>query len=803
MATVRRSMRCCAGVVLCAGLVLPAVGWGQAAKKAERARATAVEIEEVTVVAQKREESIQEVPISITAVTSKQLEEHHVTDLVSLGEITPNVRITAHVSGPSGVSISIRGAAQGFPAVTLQQAAGLYVDGVYIAHVQGSNLRLEDLDHVEVLRGPQGTLYGRNTIAGAINFITKKPTEERSITLQTEVGNYNAFHSRLTVNAPLVGKNGLWQSDALGTLSLRQNLVWDSHDGYMDNKSPTNVKETGIKWFEDLQWYQSMTQVRWQPRKELTVDYTFEYHKFRSSDPAFPLTAVFDNPVTGHGGPFDLTPYVRTSRPDAIGGHVICNEPDPTRCRRPQELTDNRLHTLTVAYDLGEVRPLGALTLKSISGYRSYYWDAEENDDGSPLHVIDIGQRENVQHWSQELQVIGTAPRVNYVLGAYYFGEYANEATYEAFFSNSLYFLPRVTQKLESLAPYGQVTVTPPILRDRLSLTAGIRWSYEHVHNTGNFKCYRYTLPDGSNGCNLHIAPSLDDWQKVSNLNSAGTEGLSPNFSASYQWTDDLMTYFRLARGFKGGGVSSINTDPEGFEPFHSEKLLQYELGFKSQWLDKRLRVNAAGYYSDYSDLQQTVVRVTQAGGFVTATSNVDSAEVWGSELEVTAVPVRGLEATATYGLTLGSFENWLEPRVDPTTGKTVPTNIASERRWAYQPPHSATLDLTYTAPPTSRGTFSANVGLIWNDRQFFLVDKSPAAWITRAPSYYIVNGRLQLAQIPLAAGSLDVAVFGRNLFNRSYRTWGNDFGAFGYAVNTYGSPRTFGLQLTYNFVQG
>jgi len=659
--------------------------------------------------------------------------------------------------------------------------------------MRGHGTRLEDLERLHNNEAYLDTLGSRRI---------PDPTTAR-MTLQTEVGNYNAFHSRLTVNAPLVGKNGLWQSDALGTLSLRQNLVWDSHDGYVRNQSPTNVKETGAKWFEDLQWYQSMTQMRWQPRKELTVDYAFEYHKFRSSSPATPVTTVFPNPVTGAGGPFDLTPYVRMSRPDSIGGNDVCNAPDPTKCRRPQSLSDNRLHTLTVAYDLGEVRPLGSLTLKSISGYRSYYFDSENDYDGSPLHVIDLGQRENVQHWSQELQVIGTAPRVNYVLGAYYFGEYANEATYQAFFSNSLSFVPRVTQKLESLAPYGQVTVTPPILGDRLSITAGIRWSYEHAHNTGNYICYRYALPDGSNGCNRHIAPSLDNWKKVGNVNSAGTDGLSPNLSASYQWTDDLMTYFRLARGFKGGGIPSINTDPRGFEPFQSEKLLQYELGFKSQWFDKRLRVNAAGYYSDYTDLQQTVRRVTPLGGYVTTTSNVDSAEVWGSEVEVTAVPVRGLEATATYGLTLGSLKKWLEPTVDPTTGNTVQANIASQRRWAFQPPHSATLGLTYTAPPTSSGTFSANVGLIWNDRQFFQVNKSPAAWDTRAPSYYIVNGRLQLAQIPLAAGSLDIAAFGRNLFNRSYRTWSTDFSAFGFAINQYGSPRTFGLQLTYNFVQG
>ena len=262
------------------------------------------------------------------------------------------------------------------------------------------------------------------------------------------------------------------------------------------------------------------------------------------------------------------------------------------------------------------------------------------------------------------------------------------------------------------------------------------------------------------------------------------------------------MTYVRIARGFKSGGINVQSTDPRAMTAFGSERLLQYELGFKSQWFDKRLRVNADGYYSDYGDLQESLPRIERGQGSTSITANVESAEVWGSELEVTALPVRGVEVDVTYGLTLGSYKKWDEPSLD-TNGNIVFTNIANQRVFAFQPEHSASLSLSYTAPPTTTGTLSGNVDLSWFDRQFFNPNSTtPAAWAMRAPSYYIVNGRVQFAQIPLAKGSLDIAVFGRNLFNRSYRVWGVDFIAFGYAANIFGPPRTFGLQLTYNFAQ-
>jgi len=189
LATIKKSIGFVVGVLATGGLLMPSTGWGQAGKPAAKKAAAPVEIEEITVTAQKREENIQETPISVTALTGETLQAKGITNVVDLGTTVPNLRITDNPGTSSTTTISIRGLVQANPDIAFSPKVGLYMDGAYIAQQKGSNFDLEDIERVEVLRGPQGTLYGRNTIGGAVNFITKKPTEERSISLKTEVGN--------------------------------------------------------------------------------------------------------------------------------------------------------------------------------------------------------------------------------------------------------------------------------------------------------------------------------------------------------------------------------------------------------------------------------------------------------------------------------------------------------------------------------------------------------------------------------------------------------------------------------------
>ncbi|MBP1686269.1 MAG: TonB-dependent receptor [Deltaproteobacteria bacterium] len=778
------------GVALLVGL--PATGWAQAAKaKKAPAPAAPMEIEEITVTAQKREENIQEVPISVTALSGATLAEKGASSFEDLVQSVPALWISRASGGASSTVIAMRGTLNGDPSMVQNPTVGLYLDGVYLAKIQGSNFDLEDLDRVEALRGPQGTLFGRNTTGGAVNFVSKKPTEERSITAATEVGNFDSFKGRVTLNAPLVGTNGFFQSDALGTISLRENVVYRSHDGYFRNQSPTNLPASGGSELSSINRVFSMTALRWQPIKEVTVDYAFEYHRYRQSPSASQLTVVYPENVAANPALGALLPYVRTNRVDATGNNAIQTSAalGPPHGTRPNDDGNNRMHMLTAAWDLGEVGPIGNVVLKSISSYRALTLDNDIDLDGSPLPYANFHLHDNLDHWSEEVQWLGTGARYHYVLGAYYYGEHTTEVSQQVFYGGALDFYFINTAKNSSFAPFGQFTWTPPILNDKLSITAGLRWTADHIHTNRNYQCVNVY----SNLCNIGI-PSLMSYKASTGRGFGGTDALTPMVNLAYQWTDEIMTYGRVSKGYQSGAVNGRASQIESFRVVEPEKLWSYELGFKTQWWDNRLRFNADGYYSRYSDQVVNTFVASQTGGAVNVLSNAGKSEIWGTEIEAVAIPLRGVELNVNYNLTLPKYLEFIDQGVD----------IADQRAIG-GPRNQLSTGMTYTAPPTSAGVFSAHLDTFWQDET--KTSQSSGTSPNDAWAYAVVNGRLQFVDIPLAKGSLDLAVFGRNLFDRKYRVFGVDFGrgasGIGFANNQYGDPRTFGVGLAYHFTAG
>jgi outer membrane protein OmpA-like peptidoglycan-associated protein len=284
--------------------------------------------------------------------------------------------------------------------------------------------------------------------------------------------------------------------------------------------------------------------------------------------------------------------------------------------------------------------------------------------------------------------------------------------------------------------------------------------------------------------------------------------GLSPMGNIAYQWTDNLMTYFKISRGFQSGNINGQATNPLLFTPFEPEKLWAYEGGMKSQWLDNRLRLNLSGFLSRYTDQVISVTQFSQVGGLQVQQQNAGESEFWGFELEAMALPVRGVEVNLNYAYLNTKYLKWLTqkftpaglPLFDPVTGQPVLENVATFAKVALSPDNTVSVGLTYTAPPTTAGVFSAHVDAYWQDRSW---NHPLPPHYDKSLDYAIVNGRLQFTEIPLQKGTLDIAAFGRNLSNTQYRSFGFDLGSLGWAVNTFGDPRTFGLQLTYNFTEG
>ena len=805
MGDMRRIMWCGVGLSVLIGMIIPSASWAQVAKgKKEKAAKVETEIEEITVTAQKREEPLQETPISITALSSETIEEKQIANVADVGSVAPNLHIHSNSGGKSGVTISMRGVSTTDPIITLQPTVGLYVDGVYIAKSGGANLDLSDLERIEVLRGPQGTLYGRNTTGGAVNFIVKKPSDQRSITLRTEVGNYDEFLGQVIVNVPILGKNGFAEMPGLGQLNLRQNINYRSRDGLFRNKGSTGPSD-----FVNFDREFSDTAIRWQPNKDLTVDYSFQYHRHRENPTSSQLSYVDPgSPAAGFG----LQKYIQKGRVDAIYNNALLDantnplKPQPLPLHPQMNHGNGRIHSLTAEYHIGEVGRLGDLTVKSVAVFRNFFQQEDQDLDGSDVHAGDFQLYDSVEHWSEELQLIGTLPRIKYVLGGYYYGEHGKERSDQVILGGGTNLGYSDFFKSRSYAPYGQVTWTPPILGDKLSLTAGIRYTQEQVHHEKYFRCVAILTPAGPGGSYINICNigfGFDNYYSGRGKAFGGTDAISPMGNVAYQWTDDVMTYAKVSRGFKSGGFNGRATSPESFaQPFNPETLTSYEAGFKTQWLDNRLRANGSMFFSQYKDMQVSVFRASPTGGAVSTLQNAAKADIWGAEFEMVAIPVRGLEAMFQYGFVDPTYKEFEDQVPDPNNpGKTISVDVSDQRKFVSTPKNTFTVGLTYTAPPMTAGTFSAHIETYFQDATQFIV---ATRGVNDMGNYALVNGRLQLAGIPLQKGSLDIALYGRNLFDRKYRLFGVDFGpSLGWAINQYGDPRTFGLQLAYNFTAG
>ncbi|MBP1687073.1 MAG: outer membrane protein precursor, partial [Deltaproteobacteria bacterium] len=612
-----------------------------------------------------------------------------------------------------------------------------------------------------------------------------------------------------------------YQSDAIGVLSLRETAGYKTHEGYFRNALPANAPSQpavgGGADYNDLNRVYNFTAVRWQPRKDITVDYGFEYHRYRDHQAARQLTyiypgsiadskyklpsgAVIPNPVFAGG----LVGYVQKNRSDVVPNNALMMS-SMQGLHQNRDDGNHRMHTLTGAWDLGEIGPVGKVTLKSISNYRSFVAQTDADADGTPQHVADVGIRLDTQTWSEELQWSGTAPRFHYVLGAYYFGEYNTYSQQLVLLKGASNLPYRNFRKDKAYAAYGQATWTPPILRDKLSVTAGLRFTQEQIHLDHFF---------GKAVFSAATAPGFTNvgGKAFGGIHGSGAPGINPMGDISYQWTDDVMTYFRVSRGYTSGGFNPTGSIPELFREFKPERLWAFESGFKSQWFDNRLRINADGFFSYYEDLQVSVFHFSPTLGYVSIPSNADRAEIWGTEFEAAAIPFRGLEATVSYSFLAPKYTKWMDQKFDAagnpifdSAGNPALESVADKRAFPYSPQHQIMGGLTYTAPPTTTGVFSAHIDATWQDKVVFIVNnQTPGYQANEGWAYALVNGRLAYTGIPLQKGSLDLSVFGRNLFDRKYRTFGIDYGSgLGLATNSYGDPRTFGVGVTYNFTAG
>ncbi len=523
--------------MLSAGVVL-----GSVSPLAVMAQEQVTTVEEITVTAQRREESLQETPIAITAFSKRQLETQRVENVMDLLNQVPSVNLAPWAGSRVAPNLFIRGMGNLNTQSTNDMATGIYIDGVPVGRGIGLATDLADLERVEVLRGPQGTLWGRNTTAGAISFITEKPNDEFGGSVQLTAGSWDQRSGRATVNVPLNDK-----------LFVRAAYMLVENDGWVDNHSTLPDQ---INFNEDREKDAVKIAVRYEPTDNLTVDYGF------------------DDSSMEYGNHF----YQIIDGPNAVSGRQ--EDATPLRGQNPSN-TEVWGHNLTLSWALSD-----DMTLKSITAYRDLYSQINMNF----IDVFTQDRTMNQDQFSQELQLIGEADegRVHYVVGLFYIEENADETLASLFAGGRLVDSWFVHAESESTAGYAQVDWTPPVLDDRLTLTFGVRYTDDTREATKT-----YVNPGFTPAVTGLVIPGKLDF-----------DSLDPMVNVAYALSDNINAYVKYSTGYRAGGFNAQST-PAYFAPgYDQEEVEAWEIGMKSDFLDGRARLNIALFDNEYTDLQ-------------------------------------------------------------------------------------------------------------------------------------------------------------------------------------------------------
>jgi iron complex outermembrane recepter protein len=746
-------------------------------------------VEEIIVTAQKREERLQDTPISITAVTGETLADRGSGTIASLGNMTPNLvyNTTAPVSGASsGAVVFIRGVGQTDFQLTTDPGVGTYLDGVYVARSVGGVLDVVDVERVEVLRGPQGTLFGRNTIGGAISIISRKPGNERALMGALTIGSRDRVDARVSVDLPF--SEGL-NFNAVGSSKRQNGFV----RGLLDNRDLGNVSRQSVR--------ATLAYDRDGPfRATLAADYTH----IDEQNAASKLVGISSLPP---GSPTrnDLVYNQRTRQVDTVNvavppgapslvwlynnadvpvlgvppydGRWITSDLGSTFATGPN---GTRLNVYGVAGTL--VYNIGNATLKSITSYRRTSGSFNRDADGSPAavtHTRNFDYKQN--QFSQELQITGQAfaDRLNYAAGVYYFDEKGNDLL-EVTLPVAFGFVRNYTFVAnKSYAAYAQATfkITPT-----LGVTGGIRYTKDE-------KGYRVPVGGGAivNGFAAIFGPA----GTVTPFFAPGSYERSfknTSFRAGVDWkpASDLLLYASYSEGFKSGGFNTRYLAPVPSAISYNPELLEtYEVGAKVDLFDRKLRINTAAFHSKYNDIQLTVydqgAPITRNGG---------SAEINGLELEITAAPVRNL--TLSGGLGYLDAEYTRVPAFIPTIAADQQITLAT--RLAKTPKWTANARAEYRLPVTDAAEIVAAGDWFYTSR--VENDAVNSKFLSQA-SYSLFNASFGL---DFQNGQYSITAFVNNIADKRVIESGDSNYSIGFHEANFNRPREGGITLKAKF---
>jgi iron complex outermembrane receptor protein len=721
-------------------------------------------LEQVTVTARRVSENLQDTPIAITALSGAALEERQIFSTDKLTQVVPNLQFgtNAPLAGNNSSSqVFIRGVGQTDPTSTVDPGVGLYIDDVYIGTAVGGTMSLRDISNVQVLRGPQGTLFGRNTIGGALLLSTTDPGDELGGTARVGGGSDDLINAFAAVDVPISDK-----------LKSRFSAGLRKQDGYVTRTDGTDLGDTNT--------YTLTGKLIWEPTENLTGRFLADYtHSDENGSPlvfasintaaTFPRVASADAGCPGFNGSFATLPAVPNIPDDRCANNFQARGPYSNNGTAPltSQLT-NWGTSLNLAWALNDI-----ITLKSISAYRDIRWAGNRDADNTPLTILNTIYDVDGSQWSQELQFTRETEALTTVIGAYYFKQKSNDiATVELNPPPPGVQRDSDNNKVDnnSWAAFTQWTLN--LMDDRLGLTAGARYTED---DKGSY-------PDQFDYATPNIKQVPVQWFR------ATFSSFTPSASVSFRFTDEAMIYGSYSEGFKGGGwnshFNSVLTlaQQEALQRFKPEEVETVELGFKLDLAGRTLRLNGAVFTSDYTDMQITY-RGPAPAGVAPFLTNAGKASIDGAELEATWAPTNDFTFDASVGYLDASID---ELGIPPAA--VIPPGLQVGNAPPYAPEWQAHAGAEYSFH-TGSFSITPRADVSYQTRTFF--DATNTTEIAQLSDVTVLNASIGLAP---EGGTWRVTLGVNNATDELYPVAGNSSltTGSGYAEIAYARPREY-----------
>lgn len=776
------------------------------------------EMEEVMVTARRREESAQSVPISITAFGSAALEELHIENVDDLATVVPTLSVSSASGRPNAPVYSLRGIRPTEAIYGQDPTVAIYFSDAVLSPAQGSNLGMYDLASVQVLKGPQGTLFGRNTTGGAILLTPKRPGGTFGGDVMVGYGTYGLNETQVGIDLPVTDNFALRLSGrTIDSVGYQTNVAPGPLNGSKLGGETTRSARISAVWnINDS--VENYTVFSWDDKRSNGRGTVLQ-----AVNPNNPFMKCYDgpgNPRTG-GNPCTTT---------LASGSVITIESATTplpsifaALERAQGRDIHEIESDHQQYDDTDVWGVvntttaklnDSVTLKGIAAYRDFTTNLYFDIDSTAIPgILTSNQTAELRHASYEVQLLGDAldSKLNWVTGLYYYSEDGSEDspgdTYQglSIFVNPFMQKGSINNTSYSAFAQGSYSLTPD-----LSLTAGVRMTKDEKEMTlSTQRPNACQLEDPNADPNAPPIPKLPLDQCSVTL-SDSFEQPTGTVSLDYKLRPGVMLYAASRYGYRAGGFNLRAVKQLEYESFDPETVIDFELGTKADWLlaDWKMRSNVAVFHQWYDDIQRTVATSNADGTPGSAVQNAAKAKVYGLELEQTIKPTRNLSLQFNYAYTRPKYENWEEDGIDTIT--KLPTKVdQSGTPFYFTPRHSGSATLSYTQPLggdagvllfAASGSYKSDMWI-----SALLKDTAIKAHpenirpLLQQEAYWLLD--LSSNWSGVMGSKFDIAAYVKNVTDEEYAVGGVQlYTSFGIIGRAYGEPRTYGLQLRYKF---